>query len=252
MVKYKNPLLFSLVMLPIALIGGFFVCKYQMDLYDAEVVDQMIHQIGSEGKLLWIGAVQSALYAVIFGFLGYILAEKTGLMKNFRFGKRAVCKTLILTLTAGILFSLDYWIFGKFIPQIKESCEAGLSGSGMISAVLYGGIVEELLLRLFFMSLLAFLFWKLFYKKQSKDHIPVIVFSAANIISALLFAVGHLPATITTFGGLTPLMILRCFLLNGVFGLLFGWLYRKHGIQYAMLCHMGIHIVSRIIWILFV
>ncbi len=248
MKKYRNPLLFSLAMIPAALIGGFFVCKYQIDLYDTEIADQMINQIGSEEKLLWISAVQSVIYAVIFGFLGYILSEKTGLMRSFRFEKRRVCLTLILTFAAGILFSLDYWTFGRFIPQIRDSCKAGLTGAGFLSAVFYGGIVEELLLRLFFMSLLAFLLWKIFFRKETKDQIPVIVFSAANIVSAFLFAAGHLPATVTTFGGLTPLIIFRCFLLNGAFGLLFGWLYRKHGIQYAMLSHMGIHIISRIIW----
>lgn len=42
------------------------------------------------------------------------------------------------------------------------------------------------------------------------------------------------------------------FLLNGGFGLLFGWLYRKYGIQYSMLSHALLHIVSKMIWILFI
>lgn len=41
------------------------------------------------------------------------------------------------------------------------------------------------------------------------------------------------------------------FLLNGGFGLLCGWLYRKYGIQYSMLSHALLHIVSKMIWILF-
>ena len=35
------------------------------------------------------------------------------------------------------------------------------------------------------------------------------------------------------------LVLLRCFLLNGELGLVFGWLYRKYGIQYAMIGHAG-------------
>lgn len=57
---------------------------------------------------------------------------------------------------------------------------------------------------------------------------------AANIIAAFFFAAGHLPATITIFGKLTPLLLFRCFLLNGGFGLVFGWFYRRYGLIYAM------------------
>lgn len=68
----------------------------------------------------------------------------------------------------------------------------------------------------------------------------------------LLFAEGHLPATITMFGALTPLVLLRCFLLNGGLGLAFGWLYRKYGIQYAMIGHAGTHIISKLIWLVLI
>jgi membrane protease YdiL (CAAX protease family) len=77
------------------------------------------------------------------------------------------------------------------------------------------------------------------------------VFVIANVISALLFAASHLPATVL-MGGLTPWLVFRCFLLNGGFGLVFGWIYRKHGIAYAMLAHALFHIVSKIIWFVFI
>ena len=51
--------------------------------------------------------------------------------------------------------------------------------------------------------------------------------------------------------GSTPVIILRCFLLNGGLGMAFGWLYRKYGLQYAMLAHGGCHMISKLIWILF-
>lgn len=112
--------------------------------------------------------------------------------------------------------------------------------------------MEEVLLRLFLMSLAAFLIWKLFFRKCSKNEIPQGVFVAANVLCALLFAAGHLPATITMFGTLTPLVLLRCFLLNGGLGLVFGWLYRKYGIQYAMIGHAGAHIISKLIWLVLI
>jgi membrane protease YdiL (CAAX protease family) len=78
------------------------------------------------------------------------------------------------------------------------------------------------------------------------------VIIAANVIAAVLFAAGHHPATIVMFGELTPLILFRCFLLNGGFGLVFGYFYQKYGIQYAMISHAGCHIISKIIWLIFI
>ena len=41
-------------------------------------------------------------------------------------------------------------------------------------------------------------------------------------------------------------------LLNGGFGLAFGWLYRRFGLRYAMIAHGGCHVVSKMIWLLFI
>ena len=183
------------------------------------------------------------------GSVGCLLAEKLGLMKPFRFEKAALLKTLPLCVAAGLLFSLDYWTFGAWIPGVQEATDTTLNLHVLMASVLYGGIVEEVMMRLFLMSLLAWLGWKLFFRKQQKP--PVAVLIAANVLAALLFAAGHLPATTMIFGQLTPLILLRCFLFNGGFGLLFGWLYRRYGIQYAMLGHMMAHLVSKLIWALF-
>ena len=77
----------------------------------------------------------------------------------------------------------------------------------IISGLLVGGVIEEVMMRLFFMSLLVLIISRLFCKNE-KD-IPVRVFAAANIISALLFAAGHLPGTMA-MTTLTPLLLFRC------------------------------------------
>jgi len=41
--------------------------------------------------------------------------------------------------------------------------------------------------------------------------------------------------------------LVRCFLLNGAAGIVSGYFYRKYGIQYAMLSHALLHIISRTI-----
>ena len=250
MKKWKSPLLFTLVMLPIGAVAGFFTILYQLEFLDAATVELAVSQLGSVGALIVVYIVQIVGYTFFCSFVGYLLADKLGLMKPFRFEKKAMTTTLIASVVGGILFSFDYWTFGAWIPGIQEADAMTLTWKTVAASVLYGGVVEELMLRLFFMSVIAFLLWKLFFRKQEKAPVGVIV--AANVIAAVLFAAGHLPATAMFFGELTPLILLRCFLLNGSFGLLFGWLYRKYGIHYAMVSHALFHIVSKLIWFLFI
>ena len=248
MSRTKKALLFTLALLPVALVAGYFTARYTVKLLDPALLQQAIAQLGSEKMLMAVSIVQAVLYALVCGFFGYILSDKLGLMRPFRFEKKPLLLTLIVSVVCGAVLSLDAWTFGKWIPEIGVSyAGAGTFDADVwITSVLYGGVIEEVMMRLFCMSLIAFLLWKLFFRKR--ETVPTGVLIAANVAAALLFAAGHLPVTASTFGTLTPMLLLRCFLLNGAFGLLFGRLYRKYGIQYAMLIHAMLHIVSRMIW----
>ena len=250
MSRTKKALLFTLTLLPVAIVAGYFAARYSLRLADPAQLQQAIEQVGSETVLTVITVAQTVLYAFVCGFFGYILSDKIGLMRTFRVEKKPLLITLIVSVVCGAVLSLDAWTFGKWIPEIGASYAAAgtFDADTWITSILYGGIIEEVMLRLFLMSLLAFLLRKLFFRKR--ETVPTGVLIAANLIAAALFAAGHLPATAQTFGTLTPLLLLRCFLLNGAFGLLFGRLYRKYGIQYAMLSHALLHIVSRTIWLI--
>lgn len=252
MTKFKKPLLFTLGLLPIAIVAGIFVGFYQLDTYSDEVVAEVTAQLGSTEVLVVVSVVQTVVYALFCGFIGCILADKSGLWKPIRFEKNKLITTLIISVIGGILLSLDYWTFGNIIDGIQSATVSGMTGSGIIASVLYGGIIEEVMLRLFFMSLVALIIWKVFCRKYDREHIPSGVFISANILAAAVFAAGHLPSTISIFGQLTPLIVFRCFLFNGGFGMLFGWLYRKYGLAYSMTSHAVFHIVSKLIWFLFI
>ncbi len=249
MKKLKKPLLFSLALLPVSVSAIIFTCLYQFDLYPAEAIDEMLAVFGSRAVVIVLTVVQNAGLIFVLSFFGYILAEKTGLLRTFAVEKHPLTVSVILSLVFGILFALDPWIFGGAYPEIIQADLSGLTLTGVLASVLYGGIIEEIMMRLFCLSLTAFLLGKIFCR--SRDSLPEWVFITANLISALLFAAGHLPATIVTFGALSPMLLIRCFLFNGGFGLLFGYLYRKYGIQYSMLSHALLHIISKLIWALF-
>ncbi|MBR6709358.1 MAG: CPBP family intramembrane metalloprotease [Clostridia bacterium] len=252
MTEIKKALRFALCLLPIGLLAGVFVGFYQLDIYGDDLIAEAVAQLGSTTALIVVGAVQTAGYALFCGFVGYILADKIGLWKPIAFEGRKLAITLAISVLGGAVFSLDHWTFGRVIDGIQASNAESLTVSGVLASILYGGVIEEVMMRLFFMSLLAFVLWKLFWRKCDREHIPTAVFITANILAAILFAAGHLPANLMLFGRLTPMILFRCFLLNGGFGLIFGWLYRRYGIVYAMISHLTFHIVSKLIWILFV
>lgn len=250
--KFRKPLLFTLALLPIALIGGYFTSLYLEETYDPAALADMLTQTGfSDITVLHIvTAVQTAFMIMLMGFFGYILAEKIGLLKSFKINKSGILTTIILTVVGSILFiGLEYGVFANIMPEIAAMYEQKPSIAYMISCLTYGGVLEEIMMRWFLMSLLAFIIWKLFFKK--KESVPVGVLIAVNIVVALLFAASHLPTTAMTMG-ITPLILVRCFTLNSLAGLICGHLYMKHGIQYAMLSHMGFHILWKIFWILFI
>lgn len=246
--RFRRPLMFALGLLPVALVAAYFTALYQLEILDADTLAQLMEQMDSEAAFIAVYMVQIALYALVMGFVGHILATKLGLMRLARLEWSALKWTLPLAAAAGVLLSLDWWTFGAWIPGLREATDLTLNVPVVIASVLYGGVVEEVMLRLFMLSLLAWLGWKVFFRKAEKAPAGVIV--AANVISALLFAAGHLPATAMLFE-ITPLVLLRCFLFNGGLGLFFGWLYRRFGIQYAMIGHALAHIVSKLIWFIF-
>lgn len=244
---YWKTLAFFAVM---GLVGGFCVGLYLMDSYPAEIVRQLLDQGFTSIRLGAVTAIQSAGYGLFWGAVGIFFAKKVGLWKDeVKFGKTPVLAAVIVSVVGGLAMILpDVFFFGNYSQAIRDSYLVKPTLVFILGAVVYGGVIEEVMLRLFLLSGIAFVLHRLFGKGREKPSTGILV--TANIISALLFAAGHLPATAVLMG-LTPMILVRCFLLNGGIGLLFGWLYRKYGLRYAMLAHAGCHVVSKAIWILF-
>ncbi len=244
----KNNVKYLLFLLFFGLVGGYFTARYSLETIPQDAIDEAIAQVGSIEMVILITTMQSLIYALVAGIVGKILAEKIGLWRKITFELKPVYSTIIVSVLVGVGIILpDIFIFGRFSDVIKESYNTKPSLDFIFASLTYGGVIEELLMRLFLMSLIVFIICKVTHKAEPSAAQLV----AANVIVAILFAAGHLPTTAVSIG-LSPMIIFRCFLLNGGGGLLFGRLYRKYGIHYAMLAHAGTHIVSKLIWILFI
>ncbi len=246
----KNNWRFLLFVLVSGLIGGYCIGLYIPDMYSQEMLQQMQAQGMTTEMAAVSGAVQyGILYGLILAAIGVIISGKIGLWKEFRFDKKAAVPTMIIAIISALcLFPGDKLIFGSFSSWVNDQYNISPGLPKIISGLLIGGVIEEVMMRLFFMSLLVLIISRLFCK--NKKEIPAGIFAAANIVSALLFAAGHLPGTMA-MTALTPILLFRCFLFNGGLGLCFGWLYRKYGIGYAMIAHGAAHLISDLLMIIF-
>ena len=242
---------FLLFVLLGGLLGGYCVGVYSYDSLSLELLKQLQDQnISKEMVALSSMAQYGILFGVILSGIGIVLSKKVHLWKKFEFNKKSILATAIITLIGTLaLFPLDKLLFGSFIPWVDEQYIVKPTIYKILGGLLVGGIIEEVMMRLFFMSLIVFIISKLFYK--NKKELPTFALVIANIVTAFLFAAGHLPST-ATMTSLTPALIIRCFLFNGGLGLGFGYLYRKYGIEHAMLSHGLCHLLSDMLMLLFI
>ena len=244
---YWKTLLFFAV---VGWIGGWVSGLYLLESYPPEMQQEMLAQGMTDMNMALTMAIQSATYGLVLGMAGIWLGRKVGLWKDERhITKKPLLAALVISLIGGLGIILpDLLFFGKYEPALLDTYAVKPTIPYLLATVTYGAVIEEIMFRLFMMSLVAFVLHLLFERKRKEVSTAVLV--VANVISALLFAAGHLPVNEMMYG-LTPMIVFRCFLLNGVFALAFGWLYRKYGLRYAMIAHGGCHVVSKLIWLLF-
>jgi len=153
---------------------------------------------------------------------------------------------------AGVLIIvLDVYVFqpllikdlGEQINALPENINPP-AWQGFLASF-YGGIGEELQLRLFFMSLLAWL--GSFIVKPINGKANITILWVANILAAIVFGLGHLSTAALIFP-LTTIVVIRIILLNSIGGIIFGWLYQSRGLESAMLAHFSADIVLHVIF----
>lgn len=147
-------------------------------------------------------------------------------------------------LSGALIVLLDRYVFGPHMPEALRAADVKTSAWKRFLASFYGGLGEEILMRLFLVTGFAWIlgrFW------QNGSGLPANgAYWAAITLAAVLFGLGHLPTT-KAITPLTPLIIVRAVLLNGIAGIAFGWLYWQYGLVAAMIAHFCADIVLHLI-----
>ena len=207
--------------------------------------------------------VQNAILFAIAIFAGLFFAGRVGLgtpiLDSFTRSEtvankvRAILPLSIILGVASTLIVLGLEIFYFQPAMMKELGDTATTLNLQTSqpaawkgflASFYGGIAEEILLRLFVMSLFVWL--GRFLSKTSDGKPTNTIFGIANLLAAILFGLGHLPAT-ALLVPLTPLVIARAIILNGLIGIVCGWLYWKRGLESAMISHFSADLVLHVL-----
>ena len=76
MTKIRKPLIFTLCLLPVAAVGGWFTAQMSTASADKAALEAAIQQVGSKEMVMLITMIQTVVCAVICGFFGYLVADK--------------------------------------------------------------------------------------------------------------------------------------------------------------------------------
>jgi hypothetical protein len=169
-----------------------------------------------------------------------ILAGTAVAERSLRPWLNAVAAGLVL---GPLLIAIDL-VWAPFIgPEWQAFLSASTEQSSWRSLVLgvgYGGLAEEVMMRWGLMSLLALALVKMSGRRGGPSP-SLRVYVVAGLLSALVFAAGHLPALAQVFEP-TGMLVARTLVLNTIAGLLYAWLFWRRCLEAAMLGHAATHV----------
>ncbi len=255
----------GLTLYALTLLGVALVLPYVLALEGGVLAAAAARRHLAVGTLLAVSLAQSALLLAIAVFAGLWAARRLGLGAPILAAlysrsplPRHFAATLTFAIAAGLvtgvaLIALDRYVFmpmpsvAAFIAHARHTGAQPSPWQGFLASF-YGGLDEEILMRLGLLSLLA-LFLRRIARWRGADRNVLLsggVFWTANIMTALLFGAGHLPAA-AAIAPLTAALTLRVVALNALGGLVFGWLYRRFGLEWAMGSHFACDIVLHVV-----
>ncbi|WP_175637801.1 CPBP family intramembrane glutamic endopeptidase [Metabacillus schmidteae] len=244
------------LILLLTLLGAFaavVMIPYQKEIGLLDILIETYHITFTIAAI--INAIQVTIYTLIASAIGLHLARPVGFNVSYLRGLVYKNKTVPLSLK-WIMIAILGSAVGTLIiavlevkvfqPHLVTQLVPNVSLWKIGLLMFYGGIVEEILLRLFLLTLIVWI-CSISYRKQSRP-IPKYIYWIAILVSTLLFGLGHLPATATVFGEITSLLFIRATVLNGLMGVFFGYLFWKKGLEYAIIAHMLGDVFLHVVW----
>ncbi len=201
--------------------------------------------------LMLAGSAQSAVLIALAVWIGVALAPAVGLRAP-AFQAAATGEPIATPLkpqilpgvVTGALGGLFLFASLRLSPAPIAALQTRFTPP-LYARLLYGGITEEILLRWGLMTAFTWLAWRVLQRRRGAVKPGFVWLAIAG--SALLFGAGHLPAARMLLGAIDANILVFVVAVNAAFGVLFGWLYWKRGLESAMVAHATAHLVSYLI-----
>lgn len=243
-----------------AIVAALLVLPYAIGMLPPAILNKIQIPLPT---LIVLQSVQVLILFAIAVFGGLFFAKRVGLrtpiLDSIARGEPVADKIraiLPISVVLGVLSTLVLLGFEFFYFQPAMVKELGNTAAALnlqtgqpaawkgFLASFYGGIAEEIQLRLFVMSL--FMWIGSFISRTSDGKPTSAIFWIANILAAVLFGLGHLPMT-GLLVPITPLIVMRAVVLNSLVGVVCGWLFWKRGLESAMIAHFSADLVLHVL-----
>ncbi len=209
--------------------GAMAVLPYATTLSNIEISSSMLVS----------GLVQGSIIYGLILWLGLSMAQKLELSV---WPKRSwLVPSMVVGIATGfLLFGFDLFVFAEQSSALMQEVTLPELWKRIL-ACFYGAINEEVMVRLFFLTGLAWLLKKL------TPFSKCTIMSLSILMASIGFGVGHLPPLFQAMEVPGVLDITRILLLNGIAGLAFGGLYWRYGLVSAMVAHFVADVVVHLV-----
>jgi membrane protease YdiL (CAAX protease family) len=211
-------------------------------------------QAAASVSLSWVIAAQTAQAFVVLTLLSWIglrVGAPLGLgaplirwLVDASFQERIRPRRWLVAATigvsAGIVIVLLDLVLKPMLPPPLHEVPGSVERWKGFMACFYGGVTEELLMRLFVMTLLVWAMARAMRRRTNASYVLAIA------LSALIFGAGHLPLALQIWGN-GFVNVSRTLVLNAIAGAVFGWMYWRYGLEHAMLAHLSADIVLHVV-----
>lgn len=227
-----------------------YVLALQGDLLQQAVAESEIPlpallaiQVVQGGVLMFVAALLGARVGPSLGLHSPLMSAWVAEGRARASARSAGVSALVGLMTGGAIVALD-WGFQGVMPPLPEALATRLEPWKGFLASFYGGVGEELLMRMGLMTILSWVTGRLLRRPAaSPGAAPLLV---GIVLAAVVFGLAHLPAAATIWP-LSPVVVVRTLVLNSVGGVVFGMLFWRRGLEYAMGAHFCTDLVLHVL-----
>ncbi len=212
--------------------------------YAVSISGDAIYDIGISLPMLLATQIAQGTGLLILSILtGIVLGKKVGLrtpvLESLFKGKglpadfnQSLKLSVVLGIFSGtLIFAVDRLVFSMFTEPLTELLSSPPLWQRFLYSF-YAGVVEELVLRFFLLTLLVWISWKI---KRTSENLPTKTGVWLSILLvSILYSIGYI-SSLSVTSDTNVVLDIGIGFLSLVNGIIFGWLYWKKGLEASII-----------------